>query len=72
MGCGTLLPSQTARLTELCEVAGKMTDPERGRKKNPRAVVKISFWDGFPREFSLELAERTVVDEEVKQKKPGG
>jgi len=71
MGYGTLLPSQTARLNELCEVAGKMTDPERGRKKNPRAIVKISFWDGFPREFSLELAERTVVDEEFKQKKPG-
>ena len=71
MGHGTLLPEQTARLQELCDVAAQMTDPERGRRKNPRAVVSISFWDGYPREFSLELAERTQVSEEVKTKKPG-
>lgn len=71
MGHGTLLPEQSARLDELCQIAGEMTDPERGKRKNPRAVVKIAFWDGYPREFSLELAERTVVSEEFKQKNPG-
>lgn len=48
-----------------------MTDPERGKRKNPKAIVKIYFWDGFPREFSLELTEKTQVSEEFKQKKPG-
>lgn len=71
MGHGNLLPNQLARLDELCTVAAEMTDPERGRKKNPKAVVKISFWDGYPREFSLELSERTQVSDEVKQKNPG-
>lgn len=71
MGHGTLLPNQLSRLDELCSVAAEMTDPERGRKKNPKAVVRISFWDGYPREFSLELSERTQVSDEIKQKNPG-
>ena len=71
MGHGTLLPNQSARLEELCSVAAEMTDPERGRKKNPKAVVRISFWDGYPREFSLELSERAQVSDELKQKNPG-
>ena len=72
MGHGTLLPEQVSRLEELCRVASEMTDPDRGRKKNPKAIIKISFWDGYPREFSLELAERAIVSDEVKQKNPGG
>ena len=68
---GTLLPEQEERLSQLCSVAAEMTDPDRGKKKNPKAVVKIAFWDGYPREFSLELTERTQVSEEFKQKKPG-
>jgi len=72
MGHGVLLPSQQKRLDELCAVAGEMTDPERGLRKNPKAVIRIVYYDGFPREFSLELAEKTVVPEEFKQKKPGG
>lgn len=68
---GGLLDSQKIRLEELCSVAGEMTDPDRGHKKNPRAVVEIVFYDGYPREFSLKLSERTVVPDEFKQKKPG-
>lgn len=71
MAHGTLLPDQHTRLEELCHVAAEMTDPDRGTKKNPRAIVKIAFWDGFPREFSLELAEKTVVNSELKRKNPG-
>ena len=55
----------------MCNVAGEMTDPERGTRKNPKAVIKITYWDGFPRELSLELVEKTVVPDEFKQKKPG-
>ena len=71
MGHGTLLPDQASRLAELCDVAAEMTDPDRGKRKNPRAIVRIAFWDGYPREFSLELTERTQVSDEVKQKNPG-
>lgn len=71
MGYGVLLDNQRARLEELCTVAGQMTDPERGIRKNPRAVIKIVFYDGYPREMSLELAEKTIVPDEFKQKKPG-
>ena len=71
MGHGVLLPEQSQRLDELCQVAGQMTDPERGARKNPKAIVRITYWDGFPREFSLELTERTVVSDEFKTKKPG-
>ena len=71
MGHGVLLPEQSRRLDELCQVAGEMTDPERGARKNPKAIVRITYWDGFPREFSLELTERTVVSDEFKTKKPG-
>lgn len=71
MGHGVLLPEQSLRLDELCQVAGEMTDPERGAKKNPRAVIKILYYDGYPREFSLELSEKAIVSQEFKQKKPG-
>ena len=71
MGHGILLPNQSQRLDELCHVAGEMTDPERGSRKNPKAVIKIVYYDGFPREMSLELAEKLQVSEEFKQKKPG-
>ena len=69
---GTLLPEQYSRLEELIQVAGEMTDPERGKRKNPKAIITIAFWDGYPREFSLELSERCQVSEEFKTKKPGG
>ena len=68
---GGLLDVQRVRLDELCKVAGEMTDPERGARKNPRAIVEIVFYDGYPREFSLKLAEKVAVPEEFKQKKPG-
>lgn len=68
---GTILPEQLARLEEMCGIASQMTDPDRGSKKSPKATVKIVFWDGYPREFSLELAEKAVVPQEFKQKKPG-
>ena len=71
MAHGTLLPEQTDRIEQMCSVAAEMTDPERGQKKNPKATVKITFWDGFPREFSLELTEKAPVPERVKQKSPG-
>ena len=71
MAHGTLLPDQAARLQQLLDVAGEMTDPDRGARKNPRAIIKISFWDGYPREFSLELAEKTIVIDEFKRKNPG-
>ena len=53
MGHGTLLETQLRRLNELCDVAGQMTDPDRGAKKNPRAVIKIIYADGYPREMGL-------------------
>lgn len=71
MGHGSLLDNQRTRLDELCSIAGEMTDPERGARKNPRAVVKILYYDGFPREMSLELSEKVIVPDEFKQKKPG-
>ena len=71
MAHGTLLPNQETRLSEMMGIAAEMTDPDRGKKKSPKAVVKIAFWDGYPREFSLELSERTIVGDEFKQKKPG-
>lgn len=71
MAHGTMLPEQESRLQELCSVAAEMTDPERGLRKNPRAIVKITFYDGYPREFSLELAEKTIVKDELKRKNPG-
>ena len=71
MGHGVLLPLQTDRLNELCQIAGEMTDPERGSRKNPRATIRISYWDGFPREISLELSEKLQVSDEFKQKKSG-
>lgn len=71
MGHGQILDNQLKRLYELCDVAGQMTDPERGARKNPRAIIKIVYADGYPREMSLELAEKVTVPEEFKQKKPG-
>ena len=71
MGHGVLLENQILRLNELCDIAGQMTDPERGARKNPRAIVRILYTDGYPREFSLELAERAQVPDELKRKNPG-
>ena len=71
MAHGTLLPNQQSRLAELCEIAGQMTDIERGTKKNPRATIKIVYYDGYPREMSLELSEKMAVPDELKRKKPG-
>ena len=67
MGHGTLLETQLRRLNELCDVAGQMTDPDRGAKKNPRAVIKIIYADGYPREMGLELLEKLPVPEEYKK-----
>ena len=71
MGHGTLLVNQEERLREMCNVAGEMTDPERGARKNPQAVIKIIYYDGYPREMSMELTEKVVVPDEFKPKKPG-
>lgn len=71
MGHGMLLDNQYQRLAELCDFAGKMTDPDKGSRKNPRAIIKIVYADGYPREMSLELAEKVTVPDEFKQKKPG-
>ena len=70
MGHGTLLPNQRERLDELCEVAGQMTDIDRGGRKNPRAIIRIVYTDGYPREMSLELAEKVTVPDEYKRKTP--
>ena len=61
MAHGSLLPNQQARLEELCEVAGQMTDMDRGARKNPRAVIEIVYYDGYPREMSLKLSEKVSV-----------
>ena len=71
MAHGTLLPNQESRLAELCEIAGQMTDIERGAKKNPKAIIRIVYYDGYPREMSLELSEKMAVPDELKRKKPG-
>ena len=71
MGYGLLLDNQQSRLTELCMIAGQMTDIERGARKNPRAVIEIVYYDGYPREMSLKLSEKVSVPDEFKQKKPG-
>ena len=55
----------------MCKVAGEMTDPDRGLRKSPGAVIKIVYYDGYPRELSMELSEKVEVPDEFKKKKPG-
>ena len=55
---GTLSGNKQKRFEELCECAGMMTDPDRGSRKNPRAIVRVVFVDGFARDMSLELVEK--------------
>ncbi len=44
-----------------------MTDPERGSRKNPEAVVRVVFTDGYARRVSLELTENLKYqDDEIK------
>ncbi len=59
--------NKLTRFEEMCEVAAEMTDPERGSRKNPEAVVRVVFADGYARKVSLELTEKlTYQDGEVK------
>jgi len=58
-----LTGNKAERFEELCECAAMMTDPERGKRKNPRAVVRVTFVDGFARDISLELVEKLPYEE---------
>lgn len=63
---GILSGNKAKRFEELCECAALMTDPEKGKKKSPRAVVRLWFVDGYPRDMSLELVEKLPYEESVK------